>query len=898
MTGGLVGRVAEVAALDRLRAGSGAAVFLVGEAGVGKTAVVEEAVSRARAAGARVLAGRAEPDEGAPAYWPLTRAGVPAELFRADDLPSAAAARFQTAERVVRWLTEAAPLVLVLEVLHWADDASIGVTRRLCAAITGTAILVIGTVRQPDDRFPLADFAGLPGVEVCPLGPLDQPAVGAYLARYARGPVHGTWPAMVHRLSGGNPLYARELARLLDRAGRLSRPATEVDLPDGLRRLVGARTAQLSRPCQELLGGAAALGAEIDLPVLRAAVPDPAAVDALLAEAVDAGVLVDDPWRPAMTRFAHDLVRQVRYRDLSRPDRIEWHRRFADALTGATPAEIARHRVRAAVDEASREAAVAACREAARSAARTLDHAEAARWYGRALELSPHDSELLLARAEAEYRDGRLDAAVADCGAVQDLAEHRGDAELAAEAALVIRGLAGPLAPRLIVLCERALGLLGGRDGAAHARVLAQYAFLLQDADQDRAESISRTAMAMAERSGQPEALVAAVHARHEVLDPYERPAEVLELAARSRALARDSGHPDAELWGRTWQLDTRLMCGEMAAFHAEFPRLVELADRLGWPLAQWHVLRYRTARALLTGAFAEAESYAVAARDLAARSQDESAKYLYFAILGALALHTGQLAWTEEVLNSPMRFSGVPIGAAQVGLTARLIGDRELGRENLRQLSPVVDTLPADSRRVAIWAMTGELAAWLGDRDVAGSCYRRLEPLAHLYVNGGTSCYGSVARALGDIAAGLGDLDAAERHLTDAVAMEERIGALPFLAQARLSYARMLTERAAPGDGPRARSLADQAASTARRLGMPKVAAEAGALAATDDGGLTAREREIAGLAASGLPNRAIAEMLVLSERTVESHVRNALAKLGLRNRTQLAARFRTEAQ
>src|SRR4051794_41418535 len=73
----LVGRVPEVVALDRLRAaaaaGSGAAALLVGEAGIGKTAVVEEAVTRVVAAGATVLTGRADPDEGAPAYWPWLR---------------------------------------------------------------------------------------------------------------------------------------------------------------------------------------------------------------------------------------------------------------------------------------------------------------------------------------------------------------------------------------------------------------------------------------------------------------------------------------------------------------------------------------------------------------------------------------------------------------------------------------------------------------------------------------------------------------------------------------------------------------------------------------------------------------------------------------------------------
>src|SRR3954462_9822177 len=96
----IVARVAEVVALDRLRAAGGAAALLVGEAGVGKTALVEEAV--ARAAGARGLIGRADPDEGAPAFWPWLRLlgtdldGLsPALLRLADEGEPAASARFR-----------------------------------------------------------------------------------------------------------------------------------------------------------------------------------------------------------------------------------------------------------------------------------------------------------------------------------------------------------------------------------------------------------------------------------------------------------------------------------------------------------------------------------------------------------------------------------------------------------------------------------------------------------------------------------------------------------------------------------------------------------------------------------------------------------------------------------
>lgn len=909
MKGGrLVGRVPEVVALDRLRAasagGHGSVVLLLGEAGIGKTAVVEEAVARAASAGSTVLTGRADPDEGAPAFWPWRRlldsraAGLSPDVLDAQmhDGETPAAARFRIARAAVDALRAAGPLVLVLEDLHWADAASLALLRQLANDIADVPLLVIGTVRQPGDGFPLADFAGLPAVEILTLTPLEPAAVATFLTQHADGPVHGSWAGVVHRLGGGNPLYIRELVRLLARGDRLRHPASEVDLPDGLRRLVARRTGQLSDAGRDLLGGAAVLGAQVDVDVLRGAAPEPAAVDGLLTEAVRAGLLIDDPWHPATLRFAHDLVRQARYGELGRTERIGWHARIADALeaTGATPAEVARHRIRAAVDERSRRTAQGSCADAARAAARGLDHTEAVRWFGRALEVAPGQPDLLLARAEAAYRDGQLDVALADCAAVLDLAEAGARADLAAEAALVVRGVAGNLSPALIELCERALALPAGADDAVHARVLAQYAFLLAErGDMTRAEPISRQAMDLAERSGRAEALVAAIHARHEVLDPVDHLDEMIELADRSCALARDADRPDAELWGRGWRLDAQLMTGDLAGFDAEMQRLTMLVDRLGWPVARWHLLRARAARSLIAGRFAEAAAFAAEGRDLGVRAQDESAPWLHLAMAGGISAHTGDFRhWTGELRANAERYLDVPIAAAQIGHIAMLSGDREIGVQAWTRLRPLLPMLPANGRRMFILLTAGQLAASLGDLDVARECYARTLPYAGHYLNSTTACYGAIARPLGMIASALGGHDDADRLLARAVEMEERIGSAAFAAQARLAHARALIGRGGPGDRRTARRLAEQAAATARRLGMPTVLGPAQQIAGDE---LTTREREIALLVADGLANRVIAEKLVLSERTVETHVRNVLTKLELGNRTQLAARMRT---
>jgi DNA-binding CsgD family transcriptional regulator len=341
--------------------------------------------------------------------------------------------------------------------------------------------------------------------------------------------------------------------------------------------------------------------------------------------------------------------------------------------------------------------------------------------------------------------------------------------------------------------------------------------------------------------------------------------------------------------------VDTLMMRGDMAGVDAELGRLAALADRLGWPVARWHLLRAQAARLVLAGRFADADAVALEGRELGMRSQDESAYVLYLAMAGGIAMHTREFGpWTGDMWLSMSRHIDVPIASAQVGRLAMERDDRDRGQECWHHLKAALPGLVPDAKRIYILVTAGEVATWLGDLDAARECYARAEPYAHFYLNNTTSCYGAIARPLGLIALALGDIDAATRHLASAVEMEERIGSPPFLAQAQLGYARVLLARGAAGDRRRAERLAGLAAATARRLGMPGVAEGAAALAGPA-GTLTAREQEIARMVADGLANRAIAAKLVLSERTVETHVRNVLAKLSLNNRTQLAARLRT---
>jgi DNA-binding CsgD family transcriptional regulator len=338
-----------------------------------------------------------------------------------------------------------------------------------------------------------------------------------------------------------------------------------------------------------------------------------------------------------------------------------------------------------------------------------------------------------------------------------------------------------------------------------------------------------------------------------------------------------------------------------VAGADGEIAGLAALAERLGWPVVRWHLLRVRAARAMLAGRFADALRRAEEGQELADRCGDPSMQGQYIAYLLDVRRKTGRF--------DLVGFAGFDVGAASEADPRPIVlavgaeylfasGDTDAARDLHARLVRALPTLPDDIRWPAIVAIAGELAAAFDDPDTAAASYRALLPYAELYLASTYGYRGAYARPLGVLAAATGDLTRAIDHLEAAETLERRAGAPAELALAQLAQARVRRDRDARGDRERAAGLADRAARTARRLGMaPALAAatallrELGGVDADTVASLTVREREVALLVADGLANRVIADRLTVSERTVESHVRNVLAKLGLANRTQVAA-------
>ncbi|MFC5285570.1 LuxR C-terminal-related transcriptional regulator [Actinokineospora guangxiensis] len=900
----LVGREAELAGLADAVGGGGAVVLVAGAAGIGKSRLADAAAAMADAAGREVLRGRALPDEGAPALWPWWQALRPVpELAALLDGPAEepgappqvrVGARLRRFERVAHALGERGPLV-VLDDLHWADESSL---RLLRFTAERPGLVVVACFRDARAGSALADaVADLRGRS----GTLlltPRPWSTADVKSYVDGRADPSWAPVLAAASGGNPLYAAELLRALADAGAAGRPAPAdgrwpLGVPTQLRAIIAARVGRLGEDARLVVRACAVAGdgCGVDaIALLTGFSPD-------RVVAADSGGLLSGQPTPA---FTHVLVRDAVYADTPDADRIAWHARLADAIAdGRLDGDEVTHRLRSAADEPGRRAAVAATRAAAATAARALafdraaELADAARAVLGSSAPGPR-AELLLDAADADYRAGRFDRALERAKQAADLADGAGRPELLARAALVVRGIDGPSGPAITALCDRALAALPADALAWRARVLAQRALTLSYLLPAAAAEPSGTALELAERTGDPLALADALRARQQVFSAPEGVTERLAAARRMLELGAQAP-PDGELWARLWRVDAALQLGAMDVLDTELHALAVLSERLGWALARWHLHRMRGVRALLAGRFDEALAESELATAAGRETDDPAAQALRFAFLIEPLALLGRCAEGVEPCLAALRATSMPIVLAHIGEFAARAGLAEVSADCLDRLRPRLASTPRDGRWLPIVHSAAELTLLHGDRDVAEHCYTELAPLSgYLLASGSGSvlCRGSVSRPLGALAAMLGRAEDAERHYAAAIATETRVGARPYRVLSEIGLAGVLAE----ADPARALALARSAAVTARGLAMTPALRDAERLITAittrtrANTGLTAREREVLALLAAGAQNRAIAERLVLSERTVESHVGNVLAKLGVANRAQAA--------
>ncbi|SDC93516.1 Transcriptional regulatory protein, C terminal [Geodermatophilus telluris] len=387
--GRLVGRDAQLRVVDEALAGTasgrGRMLLVAGEPGIGKTRLAEEAVRRARSSGVTVAWGRSDQDAGAPPFWPWTQvlrdllgdgsarppAARPdddtadtdtdtAELVRilpelAGGGPRAAApvvdpeaSRFrvcQAATATLLRLTRGRRLLVVLDDLQWADVASHRLLAHLATTLADAPVVVLVTYRDRDldGGEPLADtlaaLARTAPVDRLELAGLEVADVARVMASHVGTDPDEKLARLVSDRTGGNPFFVLEVLRLLGSSGWPQRAPGEAaslvaqQVPAGVRDVLRRRLGRLPDQTRTVLLVAAVVGQQFDLDVLRA-VTGLDDDDALAAVelTVSAGLVVEDLVTVGRFRFAHALVREAIYGEISRARRARLHARVGQAL--------------------------------------------------------------------------------------------------------------------------------------------------------------------------------------------------------------------------------------------------------------------------------------------------------------------------------------------------------------------------------------------------------------------------------------------------------------------------------------------------------------------------------------------------------------------------------------
>ena len=737
----LIGRAHESGRLRALLglAGEGrsSAVVLAGEAGVGKTRLVADFVELARESGAVVLLGGCIVlGDGALPYAPVVEAlrglvrRIPvdeldavlgqgrSELARlvpdlgpvaeeggsALNMASAQGRLFELLLGVLERLAARAPVVFVVEDLHWSDRSTRDLVGFLVRNLRDAAVMLLLTYRTDElhRRHPLLPFLAelerTGRVERLELQPFDRRESADQLRAIAGGEVDAALAESIHARSGGNAFFAEEL---LAAAGAVG------ELPRTLRDVLLARVADLAEPTQELLRIASAAGQRVD-PVLLAAAADmdEAALYEALRECVGRQVLVPDPTAGAERyAFRHALLQEAVYDDLLPGERTRLHSAFARTLEARTAgdashvAELAYHWYAAHDLPRALEASVVA----ARAAEANYAFPEALAQYERAIDLWDQVPD-----AEARAGRDRIDLLAALAGVARFHEPARAVASI--QAAIRLADQAGDADPL--------------RGGLLNER-LGRYAWIAGQGD--LAKRAYATAMRRIPAEPPSEARARAVAGLAQILMLGARFEEARDLAQDALALARSVGAREIEGHAQDTRGLCRAVAGEIDPALDDMRAALAIAeevgnvDDIGRAYANWIWILDLAGRL--------DEAIGVARVGIATAERLGSMRFFGSHMLCNAGDELYRLGRWEECEQIARRAEEAnPLGVNEIlaeELLARLAlarGHLEEATVRLRPLAPLAE-LAADIQFVCpVRASLAELALWQGRPDVAAA--------------------------------------------------------------------------------------------------------------------------------------------------------------------------------
>jgi DNA-binding SARP family transcriptional activator/tetratricopeptide (TPR) repeat protein len=889
-----VGRAGERATLRALlhqaAAGTGGLVMIGGEPGVGKTRLAEEAANDA-GDGVDVFFGHCPEQEGAAPYGALAEvletalARAPsAEAFRellGDEAPEVArllprlrrlwpdlAAPLELpAEEERRYffncvcevLTRSSrrrPVLLVVEDLHWADEGTFLFLAHLTERLAGMAVLVVATYRDTEIG------AGLTRVSTelrrrglalwIPLLRLPEETVVDLLRALGGREPPASLVRVLYAETEGNPFFLEEVYRHLVEEGRLfdsdgrfrsDVELAELDVPEGVRLVVGRRIERLGADGARALAAAAVIGRVFSFELLDAlAEVDPKVLLEVVEETERARLVRHAPDLSGEDRFmfAHELVRQTVLAGLSAPRRRKLHARVADAMEQHYAARldehaalIAHHLQQAGAEE---DRVFRYLRLGGKWALDGAAFEEAHRLYEAALAasggVSPADrAQLLFEVGMARRGAGYWDTAIAawrqalDGGDVADV-ETVGRVCLAATFSFVYAGRSEDG----VEMAERGLAALGRRTSPTRVRLLAMAAFPAGYAGRyEQSNAWIEEAVDLAREMGDDALLGYALMCEAMTRLSHLEADRVIEAGRRGAELLRRSGDP----WGATSALvfvaNALPFLGRLDEARRLTGELAPEAERLGHTATLMQIGRINACADWFDRPDPDAvEAFARRDFELCQRSGMRwiSNSWTW---LGLAQFLRGR--WEEAL---PLLEEGVrlePPGALQGWDSGHLLDCLAyLGRRAEFLAFLETRALPQPGRPTSSGGATTLCSAVegltiLGEHARAAELY---PAVVGCFEGTGMVGGGYIDLRLGERVAAMAAAagrrwDAAEAHFRKAMAEAERIPHRPEQAHTRRFYGQMLLDRDGPGDGEMAQKLLAAAAADYGRIGMPR---------------------------------------------------------------------------
>lgn len=886
----LVGRVGErQILLDRWKSsvqGKGQLVLISGDAGIGKSRLVEALMSEVAETTHELVRMQCSPYHTSSAFHPIAERIMLTSGIRLNDtadiratkintmlqaaprqVPQAAEvytellsigtdtdsrilslAPLEVKELTIKTIVErmeamaqGKPVLMVLEDAHWIDPSTQEVLVRLTAGIANLPVLLVVTQRPERASDWVMDFDN---ATMLPIGLLTREQTAELMTGILGRVPDVAFIDDIETRAGGIPLFVEELTRSVAESRESDGDPT---IPETLQGSLMARLDRLSRGARNVALVASVIGREFDVHVLEAVVGLSAEdLNNFLDELTRARILVASRTAPGARMFRHALIQDTAYHSLLSTTRRAHHLAIARALEAGfrdvvdrEPEVVARHFTEAssshdAIDYWTKSAERALARSANFEA---VEHAKSALSLAEQLEDA---SDAINAKIAAGILLGRALESAGEvhsaCNVLHtavDLAKEKGDPDQFATAALQFSNamfLSSLSVAPSIDLMEEALAATALDNNTLRCQLLSALARNCQVFGDGRRGSRYRAeALALVRTLDDKESLCSLFFSEfltpvgvREVVELGSWRAKLDELLEVAKEI--DDSH---QARARALEVFVSAEMGDRDGMDQALDQLALFGENRQHMHFEVIVTHGMAMKAILDGDFQAAEKFSNTAFDLGQKTHGDAMEGVHGMQMFTIRREQGRLAQIAPVIKKML--DDDPSDAAWkpgFAIVASDLGHIKASQRMLREMAEHDFFFALDAKYSTTLAYLAEISAISNDRDLSERLYDLLHPYEDMTITAGvtTVCLGAAARQLGLLSSALGEWDRAERHFEVALDLNRRMRTPPWTAWTKHDLAAMLLKRARPEDRTRAISAIHEAVDAAAKHGMVKL--------------------------------------------------------------------------